>query len=79
MKRFRLSTLVLLIVIAALGMDLLIQFNRAFRRDAELRARLAQPGPLFLKQQREDAELRAYIEEMQRRRRQLQAVGEPGR
>jgi hypothetical protein len=41
MRRFRLSTLTLLIVIAALSMALVVQHRRAARREAELRARLA--------------------------------------
>jgi hypothetical protein len=41
MKRFRLSTLMLLIVIAALGIGLFVQQRRAARREAELQARLA--------------------------------------
>jgi hypothetical protein len=36
MKRFRLSTLMLLIVIAALCVALLVQPDRAARREAEL-------------------------------------------
>jgi hypothetical protein len=41
MKRFRLSTLMLLIVIAALSIALVVQQQRAARREAELEARLA--------------------------------------
>jgi hypothetical protein len=41
MKRFRLSTLMLLIVIAALGIGLLVQQRRAAQREVELQARLA--------------------------------------
>ena len=40
MKRFRLSTLMLLIVIAGLCVALMVQHNRAARREAELQARL---------------------------------------
>jgi hypothetical protein len=40
MKRFRLSTLMLLIVIAALCITLVVQHNRAAQREAELRAAL---------------------------------------
>jgi hypothetical protein len=40
MKRFRLSTLMLLIVIAALVVALLVQHDRATRREAELQAQL---------------------------------------
>jgi hypothetical protein len=40
MTRFRLSTLLLLIVIAALSIALVVQQRRATRREAELQARL---------------------------------------
>ncbi len=40
MKRFRLSTLMLLIVIAALCVALVVQHQRASRREAELESRL---------------------------------------
>jgi hypothetical protein len=40
MKRFRLSTLMLLIVIAALCVALVVQQQRASRREAELQSRL---------------------------------------
>jgi hypothetical protein len=46
MKRFRLSTLMLLIVIAALGVAMVVQQRRAARREAELRARLAEKDAL---------------------------------
>jgi hypothetical protein len=42
MKRFRLSTLLLLIVIAALGFALAVQYQGAARREAQLRAELGQ-------------------------------------
>jgi hypothetical protein len=41
MKRFRLSTLVLLVVIAALSFALVVQERRAARREAELQFRIA--------------------------------------
>jgi hypothetical protein len=41
MKRFRLSTLMLLIVIAAMGIGLVVQQRRAAHREVELQARLA--------------------------------------
>ena len=41
MRRFRLSTLMLLIVLAALGLALVVEYRRAARREAELYARLA--------------------------------------
>jgi hypothetical protein len=40
MRRFRLSTLMLLIVVAALGVALAVQQRRAARREAELQTRL---------------------------------------
>ena len=40
MKRFRLSTLLLLVVIAALSLALIMQERRAARREAELQFRL---------------------------------------
>jgi len=40
MKRFRLSTLLLLVVIAALSLALVMQERRAARREAELEFRL---------------------------------------
>ena len=58
MKRVRLSTLMLLIVIAALGVALVVQQRRAARREADLQARLAQSWPVYLTHQREEALLR---------------------
>ena len=46
MKRFRLSTLLLLVVIAALSMALAIQHRQSTRREAELLARIAQERDL---------------------------------
>jgi hypothetical protein len=60
MKRFRLSTLMLLIVIAALSVALVVQQRRAARREAELQARLAQSWPLFLKKQQLEDEMKVY-------------------
>ena len=70
MKRFRLSTLMLLIVIAALGVGLAVRDHRAVRREASFQARLAQSWPLFLKQQKrteEEKKLERYLEELRRR------------
>jgi hypothetical protein len=47
MKRFRLSTLMLLIVIAALTIALAIQHRRATRAEAELQAELATRPKLY--------------------------------
>jgi hypothetical protein len=63
MKRFGLSTLMLLVVIGAQGVALVL----AARREAELQARLAKSWPLFLKQQREDQQIRSMVEAIQRR------------
>jgi hypothetical protein len=41
MKRFRLSTLLLLVVIAALSLALVVQDRRAARREADLQFRYA--------------------------------------
>ena len=57
MRRFRLSTLLLLVVIAALGVALVMQR----RREADLQARLAQSWPVYLQQQREEALLRHWL------------------
>ena len=70
MKRFRLSTLMLLIVIAALGVGLAVREHRAARREAELQARLALSWPLFLKQQKrteEEKKMELYLEDLRRR------------
>jgi hypothetical protein len=40
MRRFRLTTLMLLIVLAALGIALVVHYRRAAHREVELRARL---------------------------------------
>jgi hypothetical protein len=58
MKRFRLSTLMLLIVIAALSIALMLQQHRASRREAELQGRLAQSWPLFVKRQQTEEQIR---------------------
>jgi hypothetical protein len=54
MKRFRLSTLLILIVVAALSLGLLEQGRRAGRREAELRLRIAEKD-------REIAEMRVFM------------------
>jgi hypothetical protein len=50
MKRFRLSTLMLLILIGGLCMALGVQNHRAARREAELQARLALSWPVYVQQ-----------------------------
>lgn len=42
MRRLRLSTMMLLIVLAALGLALVVEYRRAARREVELQARLAE-------------------------------------
>jgi len=59
----------LLIVIAVLSVALAMQR----RREAELQARLVQSWPLFLKQQREDSQMRLLVEAMQQKHRQALA------
>jgi competence protein ComGF len=78
MKRFRLSTLLLLIIIAAMAIALVVEHVQTSRREAELQARLAQSWPLFLKQQREDAKLRQIIDAKQRKYREELAKRSPG-
>jgi hypothetical protein len=57
MRRFRLSTLMLLIVIAALSLTLVVQQRQATRREAELRAQLARFLPVVLPPQKQKAML----------------------
>jgi hypothetical protein len=61
MRRFRLSTLMLLIVIAALSFALVVQHHRAARREAELQARLAQSWPLILEKQKVEDRIQQLI------------------
>jgi hypothetical protein len=75
MRRFRLSTLLLLVVIAALIIALVVRERRAARREAELQAemanlqaRLAQSWPVFLKQ-RQNADINLMIKSMEYRMR----------
>ena len=42
MGRFRLSTLMLLIVLAALGIAMVVHYRRAARREVEFQGRLAE-------------------------------------
>ncbi len=48
MKQFRLSTLMLLVVIAALCVALVVQHNRAAQREAELRTALNSHNSIYL-------------------------------
>jgi hypothetical protein len=71
MKRFRLSTLLLLVVVVALCFGLGVQERRAARREAELRARISQL------EQAEDS--REWIQKFERNRlRQAGIVSQPG-
>lgn len=42
MRRFRLGTLMLLIMLMAMGLALAVEYRRAARREVELQARLAE-------------------------------------
>ena len=64
MKRFRLSTLMLLIVIAALGVALVLSQMRAARREAQLKARLVEAWPRVREEQLEREKLQALLEKM---------------
>ena len=64
MKRFRLSTLMLLIVIVALSTALVVHHVRSSRREAELQARLAQSWPLFLQKQLVDKNYQEAVQVM---------------
>ena len=58
MRRFRLSTLLLLIVIASLSIALAVQQRRGSRREAELQGRLALSWPVYQKQQQRNAQMK---------------------
>jgi hypothetical protein len=74
MKRFRLSTLMLVIVIAALCVGLVVQHDRASRREAALQARLALSWPLYLQRQAVEEAIKLEIEA--RTQRHLQTFAE---
>jgi hypothetical protein len=70
MKRFRLSTLMLLIVIAAMSTALVVQHDRAVRREVRLRAKI---------KGLEQTEISIRWSEMSERRlRRYQSSGEQG-
>jgi hypothetical protein len=75
MKRFRLSTLMLLIVIAGLCTALAVQHDRAARRQASLQADLALSWPIYLKKQKLDEQLMQQME-YDRRLQSIYAAGE---
>jgi hypothetical protein len=62
MKRFRMSTLMLLVVIAALCVALLVRERRAARREAELQARVARAWPAYLREQARKEIANAFLE-----------------
>ncbi len=70
MKRFRLSTLMLLIAIAALCIGLVVQHHRAARREADLQARLALSWPLFLKERHVNQRILGILVSLQQRLRE---------
>ncbi len=72
MKRFRLSTLLLLIAIIALCSGLAVQYQRALRREAELRARLERITYDYTKLRK------AFEAQLQPARRQSSAVAPRG-
>jgi hypothetical protein len=67
MRRFRLSTLLLLVAIAALGIALVVQQHRAARREAELRAQLTEKDALVDWYRAYDMELKERLEYWARR------------
>ncbi len=67
MRRFRMSTLMLVIVIAALGVAMVVQERRAARREAELRARLAEKDALVGWYRAYDSELKERLATSARR------------
>lgn len=83
MRRFRMSTLMLVIVIAALGVAMVVQERRAARREAELRARLAEKDALVGWYRAYDSELKERLatsarratEERRRRQSAVEAMG----
>ena len=74
MKRFRLSTLMLVIAIAGLCVGVVVQHERASRREAALQARLALSWPVYLKQQAEEEAINLSIQA--RKQRYLRTLAE---
>ncbi len=64
MKRFRLSTLMLLIAIAALVVTLVVQQQQAARREAESRIRIQMLGDTLDRTMIRNKELRFRLEQM---------------
>jgi hypothetical protein len=66
MKRFQLSTLMLLIVIACMAAALVVQHQRAARREADLRAAFAQNRQFLARQQQLFAEKQEMLRDLNR-------------
>jgi Tfp pilus assembly protein PilV len=64
MRRFRLSTLMLLIVVAALGFTLVVLQRQAARREAESRIRIQMLGENLERIMIMNKELRFRLEQM---------------
>ena len=64
MERFRLNTLMLLIVITALCVGIVVERDRAVRARAQLQARLALSWPLYVQQQKVAAEVQHLMRMM---------------
>jgi hypothetical protein len=64
MKRIRLSTVLLLIVVVALCTALVVRERQVAREEAELKARLALSWPLFLDRQGAAGEIRRRLDEL---------------
>jgi hypothetical protein len=64
MKRFRLSTLILMVVIAALSVALVVQQRRAARREAESQIRIQMLGENFERIMILNKELEFKMEQM---------------
>jgi hypothetical protein len=79
MKRLRLSTLMLLIVIAALSTALVVQHIRASRREAESQSRLAQSWPLFVQKKLVDKNYQEAVKAMNERAVERAREGVPWR
>ena len=62
--RFRIGTLLLLVIIAALATALWVQHERAARREAELQARLAESWPLLVEKRQMEALVKALEEQI---------------
>jgi urease accessory protein UreH len=78
LKRFRIGTLMLIIVIAALGTALVVQHNRALRREAELKAKireLEQADLIVRWREMSERRLRQFGHQAAEKRRPVEAKG----